>query len=77
MTKNGEIGQLWSKTGAKGEYMTGSVNGVRVVLFKNDKKDPGSKAPDWRVLLATKQQEGPLQQPSAPDKSLDENDIPF
>lgn len=74
MTKNDEIGALWSKTGAQGEYMTGTVNNVRVVLFKN-KKEPGSKAPDWRVLLATKRQEGPINQ--VPSQGVDENDIPW
>lgn len=45
-----ELGALWIKTSARGEYMTGTVNGEPVVLFRNDKKAPGSKAPDWRVM---------------------------
>lgn len=72
MTKNGEIGALWVKSGAKGEYMTGTINDVRVVLFKND-KEPGSKAPDWRVLLATKRQEGPIGPPVVDER----DDIAF
>lgn len=36
--------------GAKGEYMTGTINGQPVVLFRNDRKPEGSKQPDWRVL---------------------------
>ena len=47
-----EIGALWSKTSARGEYMTGTIHGERVVLFRNDRKEAGSKAPDWRVLKA-------------------------
>ena len=47
-----EIGALWEKTGSKGTYMTGQINGVGVVVFANGKKAPGSKAPDWRVLKA-------------------------
>lgn len=47
-----ELGALWSKTGSKGEYLTGTISGVAVVVFKNDRKAPGSKAPDWRVLKA-------------------------
>lgn len=57
MTRNGEIGALWSKTGTKGEYMTGTINGEAVVAFKNDKKEPGSKQPDWRVLKAVKRED--------------------
>lgn len=47
-----ELGALWIKTSAKGEYMTGTINGEPVVLFRNDRKEPGSKQPDWRVLKA-------------------------
>lgn len=43
-----EIGALWEKTGAKGPYMTGTINGERVVVFKAQKR--GEKSPDWRVL---------------------------
>lgn len=44
-----EIGALWVKSGRKGEYMTGEIGGVKVVLFKNGNKR-SDKAPDWRVL---------------------------
>jgi len=44
-----EIGALWVKTSPKGEYMTGTINGERVVLFRNAKK-ASDKSPDWRVL---------------------------
>jgi uncharacterized protein (DUF736 family) len=51
-----EIGVLWSKTSARGDYMTGSVeiDGVKhpVVLFKNGNKR-NKKSPDWRILKAT------------------------
>jgi hypothetical protein len=46
-----ELGALWEKTGAKGAYMTGTINGVGVVVFRT-KFDPGGKAPQWRVLKA-------------------------
>lgn len=45
-----ELGALWIKQGPRGEYMTGEVNGVAVVVFRNDRKPAGSKAPDWRVM---------------------------
>lgn len=45
-----ELGALWIKTSARGDYMTGEINGQKVVVFRNDRKADGSKAPDWRVL---------------------------
>lgn len=47
-----ELGALWEKSSARGLFMTGTINGVAVVVFKNDRKEPGSKHPDWRVLKA-------------------------
>jgi hypothetical protein len=49
-----ELGALWEKAGAKGPYMTGTINGQRVVVFKNGNKG-SEKAPDWRVLKARTQ----------------------
>ena len=43
-----ELGALWVKSGAKGEYMTGTINGQPVVCFRNKSDNP--KAPAWRVL---------------------------
>lgn len=45
-----ELGALWIKTSSRGEYMTGNINGEPVVVFRNDRKEAGSKAPDWRVM---------------------------
>ena len=45
-----ELGALWLKRGQRGEYMTGTINGQPVVVFKNDKRS--TKQPDWRVLKA-------------------------
>jgi uncharacterized protein (DUF736 family) len=50
-----ELGALWIKRSSKGEYMTGMVNGVPVVVFRNDRKREGSNAPDWRVLKSKPQ----------------------
>lgn len=44
-----EVGALWQKEGKHGTYMTGTINGVKVVVFKNTQKN-SDKAPDWRVL---------------------------
>lgn len=43
-----ELGALWERTSAKGPYMTGEINGVKVVCFPNKSDNP--KAPAWRVL---------------------------
>jgi hypothetical protein len=47
-----ELGALWIKSSARGEYMSGTINGVAVVVFRNDRKAEGSKQPDWRVMKA-------------------------
>jgi hypothetical protein len=46
-----ELGALWEKVGAKWPYMTGTIGGERVVVFKNGNKN-SEKSPDWRVLKA-------------------------
>jgi hypothetical protein len=43
-----EIGSLWSKSGAKGPYLTGEIAGQKVVCFAVKSDNP--KAPAWRVL---------------------------
>lgn len=53
MANSEELGALWVKTSSRGEYMTGTINGVKVVVFKNDRKGDNEKAPDWRVLKST------------------------
>lgn len=71
MTRNedpNEIGVLWEKTGSKGPYFTGTIDGQRVVVFKNGHKR-SDKAPDWRVLRAKprEQQEEALIDPRTDD----------
>lgn len=67
-----EIGALWIKTGARGDYMTGTINGEPVVLFKNDRKT--GKQPDWRVLKSK-----PKDARTAPAATgaVTSDDIPF
>ncbi len=45
-----EIGALWEKKSSKGVYMTGTINGVAVVCFRNSRGENNEKAPQWRVL---------------------------
>ena len=68
-----ELGALWVKSGAKGEYMTGTINGVPVVCFPTG-KPAGSKQPDWRVLKSK-----PKDAPTAfkADEPVDDTSIPF
>lgn len=71
-----ELGALWVNTSAKGDYLSGTIGGVRVVCFKNDKKVPGSSQPDYRVLKAKARDEdtGPRQ---VVDVIEDDDRIPF
>jgi uncharacterized protein (DUF736 family) len=73
-----ELGALWEKTGKKGTYFTGKIGDQPVVVFKNGNKQPGSNAPDWRVLKPQKQDA-----PAAPasghnlNEPVNDRDIPF
>lgn len=70
-----EIGALWLKTGAKGEYMTGEIGGVKVVCFKNTRAENSEKAPAWRVLKSKPQGErAPAREEAEP---VDGSAIPF
>lgn len=51
-----ELGALWVKEGRKGKYMTGTINGVAVVVFKNERKN-SERQPDFRVLKARSREE--------------------
>lgn len=53
-----EIGALWVKSGRKGEYMTGTINGVNVVVFRNT--SASEKAPHWRVLKSKPREPQPV-----------------
>lgn len=68
-----EIGALWVKSGAKGDYMTGTieVNGeqVRVVCFAA--KKTSDKSPSWRVLKSVpRETAAPVQTPDSGDYSF-------
>lgn len=45
-----ELGALWLKESAKGEYMTGTIAGQAVVCFRV--RSGSGKAPTWRVLTS-------------------------
>ena len=43
---------LWLNKGKNGTYMSGTMGGVRVLIFKNEKKVEGSKQPDYNLVFA-------------------------
>lgn len=53
-----EIGALWLKSGAKGDYLTGEIGGVKVVCFAV--KRTSEKSPAWRVLKSKPRDTAPV-----------------
>lgn len=68
-----ELGALWEKHGRKGTYFTGKIGDQPVVVFRNEQKKDGSKAPDWRVLKPQKQDRDQDQRPAP----IEVDDIEF
>lgn len=66
--KPDEIGALWSKESERGEYLTGEINGVKVVCFRSKSTSP--KAPTWTVLKSKPK-------PQAARSEADDSDIAF
>lgn len=65
-----EIGALWLKHGAKGPYLTGTINGVAVVCFQNTRKT-SDKQPEYRVLKS-KPRDGAARSESDDSTPLDD-----
>lgn len=76
MERKDELGALWLRSGAKGQYMTGviTIDGVaiKVVAFTNQNKK-NEKEPDWRILRSIPK---PQEDNVVPD-TLDDSEIPF
>ena len=61
------IGGLWASTAASGvKYLSGSLGFAKILIFRNERKEPGSNAPDYTMYIApakkreaTTEQEGP------------------
>ena len=56
------IGALWQKKKENRTYLTGNVEVVAwiktpIIIFKNDKKEVGSKQPDWNIMLSEPRKE--------------------
>lgn len=86
MAKEKDIGALWVKQGAKGQYLSGyvEIDGQKhpIVCFLNSYKKE-AKHPDYRILKSEKQaprerteeeQRAPLNEESGGDDLLD---VPF
>lgn len=74
-----ELGALWIKKSSKtgSIFLTGTVSGVEVVIFRNDHKVEGSHQPDWRVLKSKPRSTTPplTDDPFAP--GTPDEDAPF
>jgi hypothetical protein len=77
---------LWLKDGKRGKFMSGETAdaipaGARLLIFKNDRKQPGSNDPDFTLCFVTPENQPPMRRaepggvPAAPLASQD--DIPF
>jgi hypothetical protein len=71
-----EIGALWLKSGAKGDYLTGEIGGQKVVCFAVTAKS--EKSPTWRVLKSKPREEGmPNDQRTSVGRVVTDQDVPF
>jgi hypothetical protein len=82
--KQNDIGALWVKSSAKGQYMTGMIelNGekINIVCFTNQNKKE-AKHPDWRILKSVPkdsvQENNVLPQRGDEAEEINPEDIPF
>ena len=65
-----KIGSLWAKKATKSgvEYLSGIINGEKIVVFKNNRKDKPTQ-PDWLIYPQQSRDEVPPKE--------DEDSIPF
>ena len=46
-------GGLWKQESSSADdYLSGSMGGIRILVYKNNKKEPGSNQPDYRLCFA-------------------------
>lgn len=65
-SREDELGGLWIRNGSNGEFMSGRIGEQEVVIFRNDRKQPGERTPDWRVYRSKPRDGGPASASSAP-----------
>jgi len=70
-----EIGALWLNVNQKTQekYLTGKVNGEKVILFKNKYKSENEKAPDFR-MYKQKDQDSSVTSSQAKEESFDDEE---
>ena len=70
-----EIGALWLNVNQRTQekYLTGKVNGEKVILFKNKYKSENEKAPDFR-MYKQKDQDSPATSSQAKEESFDDDE---
>jgi len=81
------IGSLWlSQTKGGDTYMSGNINGQKIVVFKNKYKEAGDSKPDYRILESKPMSKGHKGSTNAapsvhniqePELPFTEDDIPF
>jgi hypothetical protein len=74
-----ELGALWIKTSSKtGEvFLTGTISGQEVTVFRNGYKVEGSKQPDWRVLKSKPRDTTPVKTDNPFASGTPDEDAPF
>jgi|GEM_PF-1199925 len=56
-TDRKDIGALWvNESKAGSTYLSGQIDGRRIVVFRNRFKDAGDKKPDYRIFLEEERQ---------------------
>ena len=77
---------LWLKAGKRGKFMSGQVSeaipaGAKLLIFRNDRKEAGSDAPDYSLFFVSPENQLPMQraEPAQSDRSPQvlDDDIPF
>jgi hypothetical protein len=70
VSRDDEIGALWERDGRNGKFLSGRIKlpdgtDQEIVVFANDRKQPGERTPDWRVYKSQPRDGGqPSMQPN-------------
>ena len=70
-----KVSGLWLNDSPKGKYFSGSIGGIKILVFKNTFKKEGSKEPDYEMYFDEyKKKETTVEQDL---KEPFDDDIPF
>lgn len=77
-------GGMWIREGKKGKFLSGSFqpegrNGVtfKFMAFKNTDRVPGSKHPDYKIVMTEDDEERPRDEQTSRQRAQDEDSEPF